>query len=46
MGTFFHVVLMVGNALLCASNIVSGDYRWAAAQAAIAGILAWQLVTF
>ena len=26
MGTFFHVVLMIGNAALCVSNVISGDY--------------------
>jgi hypothetical protein len=43
MGTFFHVVLMLGNAALCISNVVVGDYGWATAQAAIAGVLAYQL---
>jgi hypothetical protein len=43
MGTFFHVVLMLGNAALAVSNAISGDYSWAAAQAALAGVLAYQL---
>ena len=32
MGTFIHVVLMLGNAALCVSNVISGDYTWAAGQ--------------
>ena len=43
MGTFFHVVLMIGNAALAVSNVISGDYTWAAGQAALAGVLAYQL---
>jgi len=46
MGTFFHVLLMVGNALLCVSNIIGGEYGWATAQAAIAGVLAYQLAVY
>jgi hypothetical protein len=43
MSTFLHVVFLIGNAALCVSNVITGDYGWATAQAAIAGVLAYQL---
>ena len=46
MSTFLHVLFMVGNAALCVSNLISGDFGWALAQGAIFGVLAYQLAVY